>query len=112
MRQSVADFYMGDMQAVLATLKWCAENRDLIVKLKQKTPDCAPSSRGCQVTQSAPSTCAQIATILKNSASEASVANSSTMVRHMSLTPTSVQESNVFRCFGLTQKALFHWSRW
>jgi hypothetical protein len=34
MRQSVADFYMGDMQAVLATLKWCAENRDLIVKLK------------------------------------------------------------------------------
>ena len=55
-----------------------------------------------QVTQSAPITCAQIATILKNSASEASVANSSTMVRHMSLTPTSVRESNVFRCFGLT----------
>lgn len=55
-----------------------------------------------QVTQSAPITCAQIATILKNSASEASVANSSTMVRHMSLTPTSVQEFNVFPCFGLT----------
>ena len=37
------------------------------------------------MTQSAPITCAQIATILKNSASEASVANSSTMVRHMSM---------------------------
>ena len=47
-----------------------------------------------------PITCAQIETILKNSASEASVANSSTMVRHMSLTPTSVQY--VFPCFGLT----------
>ena len=56
---------------------------------------------GFQVTQ-IPITCAQIATILKNSASEASVANSSTMVRHMSLTPTRVQESNVFPCFGLT----------
>ena len=56
---------------------------------------------GFQVTQ-IPMTCAQIATILKNSASEASVANSSTMVRPMSLPPTSVQKSNVFPCFGLT----------
>jgi hypothetical protein len=47
---------------------------------------------GFQVTQ-IPITCAQIATILKNSASETSVANSSTMVWPMSLTPTSVTSS-------------------
>jgi hypothetical protein len=63
--------------------------------------------------QSGPITCAQIATILTNSASEASVANSSTMMRPMSLTPTSVQESNVFQCFGLPlEGSRFNWSRW
>jgi hypothetical protein len=41
------------------------------------------------MTQSVAITCAQIATIPKNSASEASVATSSTRVRPMSLTPIS-----------------------
>ena len=52
------------------------------------------------VTQSVAITCAQIATIPKNSASEASVASSSTTVRPMSLTPTSVRKPNVFPCLG------------
>jgi hypothetical protein len=52
------------------------------------------------MTQSVAITCAQIATIPKNSASEASVATSSTRVRPMSLTPISVRKSTEFACLN------------
>jgi len=64
------------------------------------------------VTQSVAITCAQIATIPKNSASEASVASSSTTVRPMSPTPKRPKIQGV-PVLGLTLKRLsFHWSRW
>jgi hypothetical protein len=70
------------------------------------------------MTQSVAITCAQIATILKNSASEASVATSSTRVRPMSLTPISVRKSTEFACLNALfpadpwERLSFHSSRW
>lgn len=70
------------------------------------------------MTQSVAITCAQIATIPKNSASEASVATSSTRVRPMSLTPISVRKSTEFACLNAPfsadpwERLSFHSSRW
>jgi hypothetical protein len=59
-------------------------------------------------TQSVAITCAQIATIPKNSASEASVATSSTRVRPMSLTPIL----NAPFLADPWERLSFHSSRW
>jgi hypothetical protein len=70
-------------------------------------------------TQSVAITCAQIATIPKNSASEASVATSSKTARPMSLTPLDkrpkIQRVRVLECAfpGRPWERLsFRWSRW
>ena len=52
MRQSVADFYTGDMQAVRATLQWCAENRDLIVELKAENTRLRAELEGMRASRS------------------------------------------------------------
>jgi hypothetical protein len=81
-------------------------------------PSSATKLMAAAMTQSVAITCAQIATIPKNSASEASVATSSTRVRPMSLTPISVRKSTEFACLNAPfpadpwERLSFHSSRW
>jgi hypothetical protein len=85
------------------------------------TPTCRSQPKATKfmaatMTQSVAITCAQIATIPTNSASEANMANSSTMARPMLLTPQcpKIQRVRVLECAfsrWTLGRLSFHWSR-